>query len=248
MTAAGRRRRPPPRGHREHLALRRPRSLRGQALRRRPGDGRGRHLRRRPRPLALRCCSRASEARRNGPNSTWSRWSTIAGAAPFPSPDIGGYEYTIIAWVDRFASWRHDLARWIAPEDIVLALQAGAALIAGLSRRARGADAKALREWAHRIGGDEPVDAQARRGARRGAGGNRRAPRRSQPRDDVRAGAEARRRSAAARGSAAGTKCSRARPAMDARTAPSPIAKRGCPTSSTWASTCSISRRSIRSD
>ncbi len=78
----------------------------------------------------------------------------------FPVPDIGSYEYTIIAWVDRFASWRHDLARWVASEDIVLALQAGAALIAGLSRRARGADAKALREWAHRIGGDEPAEAR----------------------------------------------------------------------------------------
>ena len=78
----------------------------------------------------------------------------------FPVPDIGSYEYTIIAWVDRFASWHHDLARWVASEDIVLALQAGAALIAGLSRRARGADAKALREWAHRIGGDEPAEAR----------------------------------------------------------------------------------------
>src|SRR6185312_15495184 len=73
------------------------------------------------------------------------RWRGI-----FPVADVGSYEFTVVAWVDRFASWRHDLARWVATEDIMLALQAGAALIAGLSRRARGADAKALREWAHR--------------------------------------------------------------------------------------------------
>ena len=83
------------------------------------------------------------------------RWSGV-----FPVADIGGSEYTIIAWVDRFASWRHDLARWVAPEDIVLALQGGAALIAALSRRARGADAKALREWARHIGSQEPVEAR----------------------------------------------------------------------------------------
>ena len=83
------------------------------------------------------------------------RWRGV-----FPVADIGGYEYTIIAWVDRFASWRHDLARWVAPEDIVLALQGGAALIAALSRRARGADAKALREWARHLGSQEPVEAR----------------------------------------------------------------------------------------
>ncbi len=78
----------------------------------------------------------------------------------FPVPDIGGYEYTIIAWVDRFASWRRDLQSWASPEDIALALQGGAGLIAALARRARGADAKALREWSRVIGGADPLDAR----------------------------------------------------------------------------------------
>jgi starch synthase (maltosyl-transferring) len=78
----------------------------------------------------------------------------------FAVPGIGGYEYTIISWVDRFATWQHDLARWVATEDIALALQSGAALILALARRARGADAKTLREWSHRLSGAEPVDAR----------------------------------------------------------------------------------------
>ncbi|HEY2864420.1 MAG TPA: alpha-1,4-glucan--maltose-1-phosphate maltosyltransferase [Casimicrobiaceae bacterium] len=84
------------------------------------------------------------------PNDRWRGAFSVA--------EVGTYEYTVTAWVDHFKSWRHDLARWVATEDIALALQAGAALIVALARRARGADAKALREWARRVRGADPVD------------------------------------------------------------------------------------------
>jgi starch synthase (maltosyl-transferring) len=43
--------------------------------------------------------------------------------------EVGSYEYTLIAWVDPFKSWRHDLSRWVQAEDIVLALRVGEGLV-----------------------------------------------------------------------------------------------------------------------
>ena len=78
----------------------------------------------------------------------------------FTVPDIGGYEYTVVAWADRFASWRHDLGRWTEEDDIALAMQGGAALIVGIARRARGGDAKALRAWSRDLTGDRTLTAR----------------------------------------------------------------------------------------
>src|SRR5262249_38063044 len=36
--------------------------------------------------------------------------------AAFPVPAIGAYEYTVTAWIDSYASWRHDLERWGAEQ------------------------------------------------------------------------------------------------------------------------------------
>ncbi|HJU21072.1 MAG TPA: alpha-1,4-glucan--maltose-1-phosphate maltosyltransferase [Casimicrobiaceae bacterium] len=68
--------------------------------------------------------------------------------AEFVVTDIGRYRYSICAWVDTFLSWRHDFERRIDPEDLRVAAQVGAEIIAAASRRARGEDRKRLAEWA----------------------------------------------------------------------------------------------------
>ena len=50
---------------------------------------------------------------------------------------MGRYEYTAVAWVDGFLTWRHDLARREDPQDIELALRTGAALVQAAAARAR---------------------------------------------------------------------------------------------------------------
>jgi starch synthase (maltosyl-transferring) len=71
--------------------------------------------------------------------------------AAFTPPAIGGYRYTVAAWVDRFASWRHDFARREDEADLALAALAGAELAEAVAARAAGADAKRLAEWAKRL-------------------------------------------------------------------------------------------------
>ncbi|RYF52016.1 MAG: DUF3416 domain-containing protein, partial [Comamonadaceae bacterium] len=38
--------------------------------------------------------------------------------ADFVPPSPGRYGYTVVAWVDSFASWRHELERRVDEEDI----------------------------------------------------------------------------------------------------------------------------------
>ena len=71
---------------------------------------------------------------------------------------IGRYEYTVAAWVDRFLSFRHDLARREDPSDIGIALLVGAELVGAAAGRARADDAAELAAMARRLAGDEPLD------------------------------------------------------------------------------------------
>jgi starch synthase (maltosyl-transferring) len=71
--------------------------------------------------------------------------------AAFTPPAIGGYRYTVCAWVDRFASWRHDFARREDPADLALAVLSGAELAEQTASRAAGAEAKRLVDWAKRL-------------------------------------------------------------------------------------------------
>jgi starch synthase (maltosyl-transferring) len=87
------------------------------------------------------------------PNDRW--------RASFDVPQIGVYEYTITAWSDAFLTWRYDLARWTAPDDVIVALAIGAELVEEASRRARGNDARVLRGWKARL--DAPGDPMTRR-------------------------------------------------------------------------------------
>jgi len=73
---------------------------------------------------------------------------------------LGRYEYTVAAWVDRFLSFRHDLARREDPADIELALAAGASLVAAAAGRARDGDAERLAEAARRLRGTEPIESR----------------------------------------------------------------------------------------
>lgn len=67
----------------------------------------------------------------------------------FVAAEMGRYLYTLAAWVDRFKSWRRDLQkRADVGEHTELDLLSGALLIEEASKRASGADAKNLAEWA----------------------------------------------------------------------------------------------------
>ncbi|MCB2030160.1 MAG: DUF3416 domain-containing protein, partial [Rhodoferax sp.] len=73
-------------------------------------------------------------------NDVWS--------ASFVPPEVGRYRYTVIAWVDPFESWRHEMVRRVDPDDIRIAARVGAQEISACARRAGGADRKALDAWA----------------------------------------------------------------------------------------------------
>jgi starch synthase (maltosyl-transferring) len=73
--------------------------------------------------------------------------------AEFTVTEIGAFEYTVAAWVDRYLSWRHDLERWTTSEDIAVALAAGAGIIKAAAARAKGADAQKLKAWAKALAG-----------------------------------------------------------------------------------------------
>ena len=77
------------------------------------------------------------------PNDRW--------RAEFIADALGGYRYSITAWVDAFLSWQHDFARRIEIEDLLIAAQVGATLIEEAAARAKGADVAALNEWAKRL-------------------------------------------------------------------------------------------------
>lgn len=71
---------------------------------------------------------------------------------------LGRYEYGVIAWVDHFRTWRHDLSRRTDPQDIALALQQGIELIEKAAVRAADEDAVNLSAWALALGGDAPLE------------------------------------------------------------------------------------------
>ena len=72
------------------------------------------------------------------------RWS-----GSFPVTSLGRAVYTLAAWVDRFRSWRRDLAKKAdAGQDVRVDLLMGAMLVEEAAGRAKGADRQALLEAA----------------------------------------------------------------------------------------------------
>jgi starch synthase (maltosyl-transferring) len=77
---------------------------------------------------------------------------------------LGRYEYRLQGWVDRFASWRRDLAKKVeASDDVAGDLLEGAALLAEAARRASGADAEWLRKEAVLLGRGDDLPARVQR-------------------------------------------------------------------------------------
>jgi starch synthase (maltosyl-transferring) len=77
--------------------------------------------------------------------------------AAFTVPALGGYEYTVRAWIDRFATWRHGLSRKVeAGLDVTSELLEGAARVREAAGRATGAAALRLAEAAERLAGPSP--------------------------------------------------------------------------------------------
>jgi starch synthase (maltosyl-transferring) len=86
------------------------------------------------------------------------RWS-----ARFTVTEVGRYEYTVQAWVDRFASWRRDLAKKAdANQDVASDLLEGAELVVQAARGARGSDADWLRQQSAVIGRTDDPDSAVR--------------------------------------------------------------------------------------
>ncbi len=84
--------------------------------------------------------------------------------ARFVPPQAGRYRYTVVAWVDAFESWRDEMVRRVEGDDIRIAAQAGAQVIAACADRADGADRRALAAWVddlQAMAGDAHVDARA---------------------------------------------------------------------------------------
>ena len=78
--------------------------------------------------------------------------------ADLPLEQIGRHAYAVAAWADRFATWRRDLDKRLgAGQDVTIELEVGAAMVAEAAGRARGADAKRLREIATALTGPAPL-------------------------------------------------------------------------------------------
>jgi starch synthase (maltosyl-transferring) len=65
---------------------------------------------------------------------------------------LGRHQYTVHAWLDRFASWQRDLAKRIdAGQEISVDLEIGRRLVEAAAARATGADQRALETLAGRL-------------------------------------------------------------------------------------------------
>lgn len=75
-------------------------------------------------------------------------------------PECGRWHYTVHAWVDALASWRSELVRRIEPDDVRLAVRAGADLIDAATARASGEHRKQLAHWAKTLRDEEAAAAR----------------------------------------------------------------------------------------
>jgi len=85
--------------------------------------------------------------------------------APFTVDAVGWHEYAIIAWADRFQTWRHDLEiKFAAAQDVSIELLEGSMLIREAAARAHAANADADARWlltqADALTGEAPAGAR----------------------------------------------------------------------------------------
>lgn len=70
----------------------------------------------------------------------------------FTCTRLGGYRYTLAAWVDRYDTWCRDMRKRIqAAQDVSVELLIGAQLLRGAAARANGHDARRLEESAQAL-------------------------------------------------------------------------------------------------
>jgi starch synthase (maltosyl-transferring) len=70
----------------------------------------------------------------------------------FTVTEIGDYQYTVRAWVDHFKTWRYDLKKRLdVHQDVSVELLIGADLIEEAGGRARGTNAKTLKDVAKQL-------------------------------------------------------------------------------------------------
>ncbi|MGH2451090.1 MAG: alpha-1,4-glucan--maltose-1-phosphate maltosyltransferase [Candidatus Limnocylindria bacterium] len=87
------------------------------------------------------------------PNDRWRGEFTVS--------EIGCYRYTLLARVDRFATWARDLGRRLeARQDVAVDCAIGAALIQDAAARAKGSDATSLRAYARALARKRPDPAR----------------------------------------------------------------------------------------
>ena len=70
----------------------------------------------------------------------------------FTVDHIGTWQYTVVAWVDRFLTWHHDLQKRVAAKQVTAVdLAIGAELVDSAAQRAAGDDRQRLVQWAQRL-------------------------------------------------------------------------------------------------
>ncbi len=74
------------------------------------------------------------------PNDRW--------RGSFRVAELGRYQYTVVGWIDRFATWRRDLAKKLdAGQETEVDLLIGADLLEAVAERASGPDKKQFESW-----------------------------------------------------------------------------------------------------
>ena len=71
--------------------------------------------------------------------------------AAFDVDTVGAHDYTLVAWIDHFLTWRHDLARREDEKDIAVAMLVGAELVEAAAARAIGTAGSSLLDHAARL-------------------------------------------------------------------------------------------------
>jgi starch synthase (maltosyl-transferring) len=93
---------------------------------------------------------------RKAGESSWSETPMLAldndrWRGAFRVDALGRYEYTVLAWVDPFLSWRREFEHREDSADILQALATGGVLLREAAGRARGAERRKLADVAERI-------------------------------------------------------------------------------------------------
>ena len=191
---------------------------------------------------------------RHGTDQAWSRsrmqrMGNDRWRGEFSTQRLGRSEYTVEGWIDRFATWRSDLAKRIeAGQDVRVECVAGAILIEETASLAPAEDAARLLSWAQAIREEEDPALQVTIAMQ-------------EEMANV-AGRYPNRQFATRYGKVLGVVVDRERAGYSTwyelfprSCSPEPgrhgtlgTAKRGCPTSPRWASMCFTSRRFIPSD